>query len=44
MATVLFVGLQTARRSQISQARFDRAAASRYHALPAGRIQANEGR
>jgi arsenate reductase (thioredoxin) len=41
MATVLFVCLQNAGRSQISQALFNRAAGSAHHALSAGTTPAD---
>ena len=41
MSTVLFVCLQNAGRSQISQALFERAAAGRHHGLSAGTTPAD---
>jgi arsenate reductase len=43
MATVLFVCLHNAGRSQMSRALFDRAAAGRHHALSAGSVADPEG-
>jgi protein-tyrosine-phosphatase len=44
MATVLFVCLHNAGRSQMSQALFERAAAGRHRALSAGSVADPEGR
>ena len=43
MATVLFVCLRNAGRSQMSRALFERAAAGRHHALSAGSVADPEG-